>query len=1047
MKWTRNLSMVILIMALAAAAFAQGTAGVLNGTVTTAGAPLAGVLVTVTSPSLASPLSVRTDSGGNYSFDNLPAGNYTVRFELQGLQSVTRTAQVAAGATARADADLRVPAAAYAEEVTVTGSLIPRPTLEAMSPVATLDVAELSYSGATRLEDFLTNLPQVFASQNSTIANGASGTATVDLRYLGADRTLVLVDGKRLPSGDRFAISPDLNFIPAALVKRVDVLTGGASAVYGADAVAGVVNFILDTEFEGVRGGISGGIYQHDNSNALAQRINAARGFTAPSGSTWDGGQFEAFLALGGKFGEDRGHASVYVDYRKADALTKDARDYTNCSVNSLGATGPACGGSSTSPTGRFLTADGGDYTLDVSGSGNTFTNFGAAHLFNFAPYNYMQRPDERWTAGGFLNYEWSDRAVGYGSFMLMDDRTDAQIAPSGNFFSTDTINCDNPMLSADQRQKICTNAGYGPTDMAEVYIGRRNVEGGGRMDLLSHQAFRLVGGLRGTLSPAWSYDVYGLTGQTRVPEEYTNDFHSGRIQDALIVDGDPNNPSTWRCRSGNAGCVPWNIFRAGGVTQEALNYLQIPLVSNTKLETQLVSARMTAHLREYGLTLPSAAEGISIAIGAEYREEMLAFRPDLAYQEGLGAGQGGPTVPVEGSYHVAEAYTELLIPIVQGARGVRDLSMELGYRTSDYSTSGRFPTYKAQLAYSPTSDVKFRTGYNRATRAPNIVELFRPQGIILGGDEDICAGANPSYTQEQCARTGVTPAQYGNILINPAQQYNALAGGNPNLDPEIADTMTFGIVLTPRGIPNLVLALDYYDIQLKDTIGTLGADQVIRACAESGDPQLCGLIHRDALGTLWLTPQGYTETTNQNIGELRAEGLDVNLSYMQPLGASSINFGLIGTYLMQSFVDTGLYAYDCVGYMGNQCGQPSPKWRHLARLGWQAGPATVTLGWRMVGEALVDAASPEPALADPGRIPRWQANNSYKHNAFHYFDIATSYALASSVNFTLGVNNLADKEPPLGSGFSDVDYGPGFYGTYDPYGRYVHASITFNLR
>src|SRR5947208_3121215 len=200
--------------------------------------------------------------------------------------------------------------------MSVTVSLITSPTIEAMSPVATLDVAEIQYQGLTRLEDFLTNLPQVFEAQSSILSNGASGTATVDLRYLGASRTLVLVDGRRLPAGDGFAISPDLNFIPAALVKRVDVLTGGASAVYGADAVAGVVNFILDTDFEGVRAGVSGGIYQHNNNNAIAQSIDAARGFAYPKGSAWDGQQVDGFAAFGGKFG-DHGHASLYLDYRK----------------------------------------------------------------------------------------------------------------------------------------------------------------------------------------------------------------------------------------------------------------------------------------------------------------------------------------------------------------------------------------------------------------------------------------------------------------------------------------------------------------------------------------------------------------------------------------------------------------------------------------------------------------------------------------------------------------------------------------------------------
>ncbi|MGZ5494011.1 MAG: TonB-dependent receptor, partial [Thermoanaerobaculia bacterium] len=344
MKLNRFLTIAVGCLLVALTAFGQTTTGALSGTVTSSGSPLPGTTVTVTSPNFQGSRTAVSDSAGNYSFTALPPGDYTVTFELQGLQTLTKHAQVAAAQTARLDADLQTRKGTAAEEVTVTGSLIPRPTIEAMSPVATLGVQEIQYQGSTRLEDFLTNLPQVFASQfgSSRASNGASGTATVDLRYLGAPRTLVLLDGKRMPAGDAGALSPDLNFIPAALVKRIDILTGGASAVYGADAVAGVVKFILDTDFEGVKAGVSGGLYQHNNNSALAQRINQASGFTPPSGNAWDGGQYDAYAALGGKFG-DNGHASVYVDYRKTQALLKDRRDYTNCAVTGLSASGNGC--------------------------------------------------------------------------------------------------------------------------------------------------------------------------------------------------------------------------------------------------------------------------------------------------------------------------------------------------------------------------------------------------------------------------------------------------------------------------------------------------------------------------------------------------------------------------------------------------------------------------------------------------------------------------------------------------------------------------------
>ncbi len=1046
----RFLPLALVCVLAAGTAIAQ-TTGSLTGTVTSGGSALPGATVTLTSATGQGSQTAVTDSAGRYTFSNLAPGNYSVTFELQGLQTVTTQVTVGAAQAASMNADLQVRKAGIAEEMTVTGSLIPRPTIEAMSPVATMDVAEIQYQGATRLETFLTNLPQVFAAQNSTYSNGASGTATVDLRYLGSNRTLVLIDGKRMPAGDRYELAPDLNFIPAALVKRIDVLTGGASATYGADAVAGVVNFILDTEFEGVKAGISGGAYQHNNNNALAQKISTARGFAVPTGSAWDGGQVDAYAAFGGKFG-DHGHASLYLDYRKTQALLKNRRDYTNCAVTGLSASGNACSGSSTIPLGRFQVFDAdfnkkGDYTLDAAGSGNTFRNFSSAtDLFNFAVYNYMQRPDTRFGAGAFLNYDFNRHAQAYGSVMLMDDNTDAQIAPSGNFFSTSFLNCDNPMLSADQVKKICTNNGYGAHDMANVFIGRRNVEGAGRVDLLSHQSFRLLTGLKGEINDVWSYDVSGLHAETRVPEEYANDLDSTRLQDALIVDGNPNDPSSWHCRSGNAGCAPWNIFKIGGVTKEALDYIAIPLLSNSDLKTQVAALTLTGNLKNYGVVFPTAAQGVSLAVGAAYNKFSLDFRPDQAYQLGIGAGQGGPTPPVSGAYTAKELFAEALFPVVQGARGVRDLSLELGYRTSDYSTSGRFGTYKAQVSYAPNTALKFRGGYNRATRSPNIVELFRPQGITLGGSQDICAGPTPSATLEQCKRTGVTTSQYGNIQDNPAEQYNTLSGGNPLLTPEIADTTTFGLVVTPARFPTFSAAFDYYNIKLKDTIGTLGADQVISQCASTGDPTLCGLIHRDQFGTLWLTQEGYTQATNLNIGQSRASGVDVNVDYLRPIGGNSVSLSLIGTYLLKSALATPLYDYDCVGYFGDQCGQPSSKWRHLARITFQRGNTGVTLGWRMIGSVKVDAANPSPALAAPGSIAAYKTNGSFEYPAFNYLDLATTYDMGRGVHFTVGVNNLIDKEPPLGQGFSYNDYSPGF-GRYDPYGRYIHSSVMFTFK
>jgi iron complex outermembrane receptor protein len=1043
----RLLLVLLLVVGLPLTAAAQNT-GRITGVVTDAtGGVLPGVTVTIKAGTAAAQTTV-TDANGRYAFDKLAPGSYEVSFELSGFAKQTSTAAVVAGQPFTLDPKLQV--GGQAEAIQVTGTLIPRPSLEAMSPVSTLEPEELTYRGLTRVEDLLTSLPQVFVAQNSSVSNGASGTATVDLRYLGTVRTLVLLDGRRMPNGDAQIYGADLNFIPSALVKRVDVLTGGASSTYGADAVAGVVNFVLDRDFTGFKGGVQWSTYQHNNSNDLAQSINKARGFPYPTGSVWNSGPQNWNMAFGSKLADGKGHASFYLDYRKTDAITKDQRDYTNCSVlGGMTMNGPTCGGSSTSPTGRFYVNSGPSYTVDPA-SGN-MVPWASKYAFNYAPYNFMQRPDIRWAGGAFINYEWNKHFKVYGDVMFMDDTTDAQIAPSGDFGNSLLLNCDNPFLTAQQRQILCTNEGYGPTDIANVQILRRNVEGGGRIAHINHTDLRYTGGLKGEINKAFTYDVYGMQASVRSPQSYSNDLNVTRIQNALFVTNTPTGPA---CTTDTEnGCVPWNIFQPGGVTAGALSYLALDEVMDTGTRTRVIEATVSGDLKQYNLAMPWATEGMKVAFGGGWRDEFLFIHPDYPYQAALGAGSGGPTLPVEGTYSVKEFFAEGLIPFVQDKRGAKDLSLEAGYRLSNYSTTGTHSTYKVQGSWAPVAALKFRAGYNRATRSPNIVELFTAQGIGLGGSQDLCAGIIslgqvPTASQAQCVQMGVPASAYGTISPNSAQQYNTLGGGNPNLAPETADTYTAGGVLNYK---RLGFTVDYYDVKINGTIGSLGSTDIQNTCANSG--QLCNLIHRDQFYSTWRTNQGYVFTSNANVGVLQSRGLDITGSYTVPLGQDkgALSVNLIGTYLLKQYINTGLYDYDCVGFFGNTCGNPTPTWRHLARFSWEIKKFALTAGWRMLGSVDIDESSTNPNLGVTGsgrtaQLALDAANNILTIPAYNYMDLGVTYKVKKLATLVFGVNNVFDKEPPLAPGQSNNDYGTGFYNTYDSLGRYIHAGVQFQF-
>lgn len=957
------------------------------------------------------------------------------------------------------------------ERITVTGSRILSPNLTTASPVSSVTSEDIKLQGVTRVEDLVVQLPQAFAAQASSVSNGASGTATVSLRSLGADRTLVLIDGKRMPYGSPNDAAADLNLIPGQMIERVDVLTGGASAVYGSDALAGVVNFVMKDNFEGFQIDTQYGYFNHKNdydtngnlldstngNGGLARRAQTAPRFFQLPDETVDLGYSKEITAVFGVGSDDgRAHLTGYVGYRNNEDVLQANYDYSACSIDTAASANTSynngadfrCGGSGTSFPGTFTDFDAFSFTLDGN---NNFRPNTAADVYNFGPLNYYQRPDERYTAGFFADYEVNPYLNAYANFMFMDYSSVAQIAPSGNFFSTDSINCDNPLMSASQAAAIgCSPAEIAAGDSTTLYIGRRNVEGGGRRDNLGYTTYRGVVGIEGDLFNAdnWSYDLSAQYSQVSLTRSYENEFLTSRLTRALDVVTDPDTGAAV-CRSvldgSDPNCVPYNVFRQDGVTQEALDYLQAPLLQNGQTTQQIVSAIVNGDLTDYGVKLPTASTGVNLVFGMEYKRDALETLTDVTFASGDGAGQGGPTLGLSGEVDSYELFTEFLVPLISDAPGVKQLDVSGAFRIADISTGDSTEAFKIESIYAPTDDLRIRASFNRAVRAPNVIELFQANRLSLFDLAADPCGPSPTATLAQCTATGVPAANYGGpALDSPAGQYNQFIGGNPDLDPEEGDTLTVGFVATPSFLPGLNLSVDYYSIEITNLISTVGGVNIIDLCYTDNRADACAAINRNpANGSLWVG-DGFVTNTNVNIGGLETSGIDVNGAYGFEIGQfGALNLSYNGTYVEAYDIDTigdPTRILECAGFYGNACqdsgptGTPLPEYRHRARASWDTPWEGVQLAttWRYVGAV-------ELYEGDADRV-------DFELEEQSYFDVAGTWAVNDWAGFRFGVNNVLDDDPPLTAAAGTTGNGNTYPQTYDALGRYVFVGVTLDF-
>lgn len=954
-------------------------------------------------------------------------------------------------------------------EVMVTGSRIAVPAnIIATGPMQVVTAQEVRLTGYSDAVDVISALPQMSPSLGADFGNhsnpqaAAGGFATVDLRGLGPQRTVVLINGRRLGPGDpntaNPAPAPDLDQIPLALIERVEVLTGGASATYGSDAIAGVVNFILKDDLQGVQVDGQYGFAQHTQQNTYIQQREIDAGITPPRGAGIDAFRRDVSVLAGTDLYDGNGHITGYFIYRSQDAVHGSDRDFSDCSAHSTNSltgvptdAGVACLLSNQSNL--FVRDAGAGDAYSVVG--NQFVPWPAegavpAARFNAAPFFTSQRQNSRYQAGTLAHYEFNQAARPYFELSFMEDRTHTQYAPSGLFAGANSltpdggylINCSNPLLSAQQAALLCTPAQIAAdraepgSVSADVAIGRRNVEGGGRQASYRHRNYRVVGGIEGNIADGWSYDAYALYHYTSLFQVYRNFLSSTAIANALQVMNDESGQAV--CISGG-NCVPYNIFNTGAVTAKQLAYLRTVGTDGGANSEQIIDANVTGQLARYGLVSPWAHEGVAFNAGAERRIESLRFSPDEVELSGDLSGYGVAPVAIDKRVSVNDGFLEIRAPIAQDRLFVKDFSIDGGYRYSVYSTGVTTNTYKFDLQFAPLADVRLRASYDRVVRAPNLIELHTPLSYSVSQtiETDPCAptdgGATPAAASlAACMRTGLTPAQYGNgvaptaggtsTIVQCVAGCGVVSGGNAALAPETANTWSLGLTFTPTAIPTLAGSVDYFQIRLKGEIGNVPESVTLQQCLATGDPTVCSQIVRTPTGALsgsTVTNGGYVLSSAVNTGAALVSGMDMQTSYRQLLAGrwGALTASLTGSWL-QHITTTryrGAPSYDCAGLFGDTCrnGSVNPRWRHNLRVSWEM-PWNLLLSaqWRFIGRSGFDNNSLQPLLnaqeegfLDPQltRIPNYS-----------YLDLAAIWNLSRHVEVRAGISNLFDKDPPF---------------------------------
>ena len=819
-----------------------------------------------------------------------------------------RDAQGTAGARAAVSAPAASPAEAAADEIVVTGSRISRPEFAAPNPITSLNAAAIQQSGNTNITNFLQRVPALTGSRNSTQTSGgnalsvgpfgAAGLNELNLRNLGTNRTLVLVNGRRHVAGEPNSAAVDINSIPTDLIDRVDVLTGGASAVYGADGVSGVVNFILKRDFDGVSARSQIGISSHK-----------------------DAGNRFGSIALGKNFADGRANVTLAYEYNADDRLENDDRGYLRADrrvyliPNDAKASNPSLPSNilvgdlrypNESPIGA----------VDVDGDGiPDFNGLGRPYRAG-TPAAYYSTGGDDTPVAGFYSGDLAPRIVRHDVNLLSHyDVSDAlKLSVEGKFAQTRAttfdyyigtygtpISLDNPFVPAAIR---ATALAAGQTS---VNVTRDNLDYGrhGESDL--RRTYRGVIDATGRISAHATYDAYYEYGRTDVAITKLNDQLADRYAQALDV---VTNPATGRpvCRSnligGNGGCIPVSLFGPGPISRDALAFFQVDDTSQARITQQVANASVSG---DFGAFFRLPGGPLQFSFGGEYRRETSAFNPSDNLVNNRFVAYTEPTLVVRssGRFDVKEAFAELNAPILQGKPFAETLSAGAAYRFSHYSTIGNTNTWQFNGVYAPVRDISFRGSFGKSVRAPNIGELFQPTSGDSNFFIDPCSPNEvrngTQYRADNCAAVLSAVGATVSPALQTANNVVGVRSGNTGLRAETAKTWTAGMVLRPRFLRGLTASFDWYDIRLKNAINTPAPSQLSTLCVDQPtiDNQFCRSITRQR-GTGIIN--GYT-VQPQNVASFRTAGADANIDYLIRTQAGTIDLRLVGGYPPPAFL------------------------------------------------------------------------------------------------------------------------------------------------